>query len=208
MLKEVQAQTALSDGVIKTLKPVYRDVKRRLIRDENSSYGFHFSDEDFYVYFIAHEYKHYSGAGTGLRSLLDTYVYWKKKGDALDWSYISGELEKLGLTEFEAQNRSLALHLFRGEKLTAEDEEMLEGVLSSGTYGTTGNRARKQIQKKGRLGYLLARAFPRLRVMRVLYPVLRPLPFLLPVCWALRWVRALYDKPKKVMIQLKAVFKR
>ena len=186
----------------------YRDVKGRLIRDENSSYGFHFSDEDFYVYMIAHEYKHFSGSGTGLRSLLDTYVYWKEKGNALDWPYVSEELEKLGLTEFEAQNRSLALHLFRGEELTTEEAEMLEYVLSSGTYGTADNRARKLIQKKGRLGYVFTRAFPHLRVMRVLYPVLRPLPFLLPICWALRWVRALFEKPKKVMIQLKAVFKR
>ena len=27
---------------------------------------------------IVHEYKHYSGGGTGLRSLLDTYVYLRK----------------------------------------------------------------------------------------------------------------------------------
>ena len=185
----------------------YRDVKSRLRRDEGSACGFHFREEDFYVYMIAHEFKHYSGAGTGLRSLLDTYVYLKKKGDALNRPYISGELEKLGLTEFEAQNRSLATHLFRGEALTAEDAEMLDYVLSSGTYGTTGNRARKLIRKRGRLGYLLTRAFLPLRKMRVVYPILKPLPILLPICWVLRWVSALFDKPKKVMIQLKAVIR-
>ena len=32
---------------------------------EGSRYGYHFSDEDFYLYMLAHEYKHFSGSGTG-----------------------------------------------------------------------------------------------------------------------------------------------
>ncbi len=54
----------------------YLDVKHRLIND--SGYKFSFTPEDFYVYMIAHEYKHYSVYGTGLRSLLDTYVFLRK----------------------------------------------------------------------------------------------------------------------------------
>lgn len=75
----------------------YRDVKNRLKTACGKQYELRFSDEDFYVYMIAHEYKHYSGGGTGLRSLLDTYVYCLKKGKTLDWDYISGEIEKLGI---------------------------------------------------------------------------------------------------------------
>lgn len=53
------------------------------------------SPEDFYVYFIAHEYKHFSMSGTGLRSVLDTYVLLMDgKADKLDWGYIHGELKK------------------------------------------------------------------------------------------------------------------
>ena len=52
----------------------YEHVEERLLGD-----GFekHFSPEDFYIYMIAHEYKHFSSGGTGLRSLADTYVYLK-----------------------------------------------------------------------------------------------------------------------------------
>ncbi|MBQ6540252.1 MAG: nucleotidyltransferase family protein, partial [Oscillospiraceae bacterium] len=97
---------------------------KRLIRDDNEHRGFHFSDEDFYLYMIAHEYKHYSGGGTGLRSLLDTYVYLRRV--PLDMAYVAREIEKLGIGDFEAANRSLALHLFGGEPLTEEEREMLD----------------------------------------------------------------------------------
>ena len=43
----------------------YQDVKSHLILDKGSRYGYHFSDEDFYLYMLAHEYKHFSGSGTG-----------------------------------------------------------------------------------------------------------------------------------------------
>ena len=49
----------------KRMTEYYQDVKSHLILDEGSRYGYHFSDEDFYLYMLAHEYKHFSGSGTG-----------------------------------------------------------------------------------------------------------------------------------------------
>jgi len=184
----------------------YHNVKSRLLPDEGRNYGYHFSDEDFYVYMIAHEYKHYSGGGTGLRSLLDAYVYIRRKGESMDWPYVAGELEKLGISEFEAQNRSLAQHLFDREPLTEADEKMLDYILSSGTYGTWANRARNQIARKGRAGYLISRTFLPLKTMQTLYPILDTVPLLLPICWVLRLVTATITKPRKVWNQLKATF--
>ena len=153
----------------------YHDVKSRLLPDEGRNYGYHFSDEDFYVYMIAHEYKHYSGGGTGLRSLLDTYVYLSRKGESMDWSYINGELEKLGISEFEAQNRSLALHLFSGEALADSDEEMLNYILSSGTYGTREHSVRNKVNKLGggvlgKVKYLFGRIFLPMSIVQSAYP--------------------------------------
>ncbi|MGM9664494.1 MAG: nucleotidyltransferase family protein, partial [Eubacteriales bacterium] len=84
----------------KTTHDYYTDVKSRLIKDNDNEYGYHFTDEDFYIFMTVHEYKHYSGGGTGLRSLLDCFVYLRAKGDKLDRNYIDGELDKLGLGEF------------------------------------------------------------------------------------------------------------
>ncbi|HAM14311.1 MAG TPA: hypothetical protein DCP91_00300, partial [Eggerthellaceae bacterium] len=57
-------------------------------------------------------------AGTGLRSLLDVYVWVRAKGGTLDWDRVSGELAKMGLAEFEARNRRLAMRLFGGAELS------------------------------------------------------------------------------------------
>ena len=132
----------------------YQHVEERLLGD-----GFEkrFTPEDFYVYFLAHEYKHYSNGGTGLRSLLDTYVYLSKT--RLDMNYVEAETEKLGIREFEKQNRALSLHLYGGEALTASDREMLDYILSSGTYGTIAHSVQNKLRKTGwsKIRYMLDR---------------------------------------------------
>lgn len=184
----------------------YRDVWKRLSKVEGSSCRYQFEPEDFYVYMIAHEYKHYSGGGTGLRSLLDTYVYTKEH--TLDMDYIAVQMEKLGIMKFEEDNRSLAMHLFTTgemEGLTDADREMLDYILSSGTYGTMRHMVENQIARRGRWGYLWSRAFLPYKLMVKLFPVLKTFPVLLPFCWVARLVSASITRRRTVWYQLKAV---
>ena len=205
---EFEMHRALFDPVYNdSLFSYYQNIKDRLLKDEGKDCAYHFSAEDFYLYMIAHEYKHYSGSGTGLRSLLDTFVYWKHFESQLDEGYIAAEAEKLGMADFEKQNRSLALHLFKNEALSESEEKMLDYILFSGTYGTEGNRARNQIKKRGRFGYLFIRLFHPYKEMVKSYPILKKLPFLLPFFWPIRIVSALITKPKKVFLQLGAAFR-
>ena len=113
----------------------YGDMLRRCSRQ---GYLYAMTQEDFYLYFLAHAYKHYSGGGTGLRHLLDCWVFLQKHGDALDWAYIRRELKLLGLTDFEAESRSLSLALLDAPQrtLTEEESRQLAYFISSGTYGT------------------------------------------------------------------------
>ncbi len=122
----------------------YLDVYKRLLGE---GYEKHFSTEDFYLYITAHEYHHYINAGTGLRSLLDIYVY--LRNETPDMAYVSVEAEKMGIAEFEKANRSLAQHLFTGEELTKADREMLEYILSSGTYGILSQRVENEMSRHG-----------------------------------------------------------
>ncbi len=133
----------------------YKDIGDRLVREEG--WGRSFTPEDFYLYFLAHEHGHYEGGGTGLRSLLDTYVYLNRV--RLDMDYVAAEAEKLGLGSFEEQNRTLALRLFGGETLSDSDREMLDYFLSSGAFGTIPNRVRNTMRRNGgnRLRYLAGR---------------------------------------------------
>ena len=68
----------LSTAHDEKLYTYYRDFRPRMVKDEGNTFGYHFSPEDFYIFMIAHENKRFSGGGTGLRSLLDTYVYWTR----------------------------------------------------------------------------------------------------------------------------------
>ena len=66
----------------------YKDDEKRLLGD---GYEKHLSPEDFYLYVAAREYKHYSVGGTGLRSLVDTYVYLQK--EFLNMTYVARRLK-------------------------------------------------------------------------------------------------------------------
>ena len=116
-----------------------------------------FSDEDFYIHMISHEYKHYSHGGTGLRSLADTYVFLHKKN--IDTDYVRAETEKLGIREFEEENRALSTDLFDLKELTEKEKEMLSYIVSSGTYGTITHSVENTIKKNGgsKLKYMIDR---------------------------------------------------
>ena len=136
----------------------YRNIEKKLLGD---GYEKHLSPEDFYIYVIAHEYKHFTVKGTGLRSLLDTYVYLQKQ--PLDMDYVKAEMDKLGMTAFETANRTLAQHLFSGEdlKLTASEQKMLSYIHSSGVYGTIEQKVGNKMRKNGlgKLRYAMTRFF-------------------------------------------------
>ena len=185
----------------------YKNVEERLLGDGCEK---HFSPEDFYIYMTAHEYKHYYNSGTGLRSVLDTYMYLQK--EKLDMDYVTAEAGKLGMTEFETANRSLALHLFPDGKLTEADKKMLEYILSSGVYGTFGNRVKNKMKKNGwsKLRYALNRFFvPISRKNRDYAAYARQYPFfykykiLLPLLPFYRTFRAL--KEGKFQSEVRAI---
>lgn len=200
-------------GVGDAIYRYYLNIRSKMLKDEDNGCGYHLSPEDFYVYITAHEYKHYSKRGTGLRSLLDIYVFLRSKGGTLDRTYIAKELDQLGLGEFEERNRGLAMHLFGGEKLSAEEEEMLDYILSSGTYGTIGNQVSNSIRKKGngvsgKLRYSLSRVFLPMDLVRTAFPLFARYPVLLPFLPAYRLFRGLKGgRGRLLRAELKALAK-
>ena len=186
----------------KAIYSYYLDAGQLLQKDAGNAYGYHLKEEDFYVYLVAHEYKHFSAEGTGLRSLLDTYVC--LKNNELDMNYVKAEVKKLGIEDYEQLNRSLAMHLFGYGVLTDTEQNMLDYVLSCGTYGREENFARNLLKKEGKKGYFISRlTLPYARMLEM-YPILKEIPILYPFCWLHRLVHALIFKNEKVMAQLKA----
>ena len=193
----------------------------------NSSYGYHMSDEDFYIYITSHAYKHYSGSGTGIRTLLDFYAYLKAKEESLDFDYIKAECRKLGIRDFEKRNRRLCWKVFSSQQiydrasfeqsLSADEMEMLKYYLSSGVYGTfermVANRMEKQTKADGKknlskLSYYRHRVFPGMELYEN-YPLLVKHRFLISAYWFYRIVRMLFSKKRRnyMLREVKAVKK-
>ena len=143
------------------------------------------TDEDFYIYMTAHEYKHHALCGTGMRSLLDNYIFRRKKPD-LDWGYISGELKKLGILDFDRLRRTTADKAFTEEPLTDDEQELLDRYITSGTYGSVQNRVDGGLKNKGKFHYILGRIFMPMDELKAAYPFYYKHKILLPVLLAKR----------------------
>ena len=195
----------------------YQDPERLMRPDGDSRFGRCFSDEDFYVYMLAHEYKHFSSGGTGLRSLLDCYVFCKSKGDALDWDYIGAQCRQLGIADFEQEQRALAEKVFSAEKhpeLTAREQELLSYFLTSGTYGTLTRAGENKVERgfaesgsRSRAGYILRRLFPDFQHMQTWYPFFAKHRLLLPAGYLWRLIRAPFAKKNTIKSEMKALRK-
>ena len=187
----------------------YKNVKERLIRDEDRQFGYHFTPEDFYIFMIAHEYNHFTRRGTGFRSLLDVYVFLRAFGETLDWDYIRRETDKLDLTDFETRNRKIALHIFDGGQLSAEDEEMLELMADAGTYGRYELRFRNGVRFAGggKLRYAFKRIVLPMDVVEQLFPFFYRHKALLPFLPFYRLVKAARKDRPTIGMELKALYK-
>lgn len=195
----------------------YENPKRLMIPDEGSKYGFHFSNEDFYVYMLAHEYKHFSGGGTGLRSLLDCYVFLQHKGDTLNWEYIHEQTKQLDIAGFEREQRELAENVFSSVKfpeLTEREQELLDYYLTSCTYGTKTRSAENTVKKhyakshsKSKFSFIWARLFPDTEFMKQYYSFFYQHKLLLPVGYVWRWCKGIATNRKKLQAEMRALRK-
>lgn len=191
----------------------YKNIKEKLLQDNKDEYEFHFTPEDFYVYMVAHEYKHYISGGTGLRSLLDIYVYLNRWNRELDWQYIICELDRLNIKEYERKTRTLANAVFSGASLGDEDREVLLYYVTSGTFGTTERKKNNQLaknlsgddSKQSKQQYLKARLFLPMETIQKQYPFFYHHKILLPCLYLYRLFKAMFVKPKEIWLEYRRV---
>lgn len=203
----------LFDENQKGLYKYYKNVKERLIKDDDNKFGYHFSNEDFYIYFIAHEYVHYFRGGTGIRSLLDTYVFMNRFKDVLDMEYISSQMKILGMTDFEKKNRLLADKVFGGIQLSSAEAKELEYYIFSGTYGNVENfvaneMQKRNIKKQDKIRYLAGRLFLPMDVIKASYPFFYKHKLLLPFFVLYRIIKFLTVSRERCIRELKYIMKK
>ncbi len=189
----------------------YHEIKSRMLKDDNNEYGYHFSNEEFYLFMIAHEYKHFAGSGTGVRGLVDTYIFLRKYGNLLDWGYINSELRKLDISDFENKNRDLAIKIFSMKQLSIDDKRMLDYYVMSGTYGTLENNIKNKIKYKGEgsyLKYIQYRLFPPVNVLKVAVPWVKKSKLLIPAAYIYRIIRGAFFSRKELSKEFKYIRKK
>ena len=189
----------------------YENIKEKLIADKKKKYSFHFTDEDFYIYIITHIYKHFAGGGTGIRSLLDVYIYLQAKEAIMNWDYINEELEKVQVSDFEGKVRHLSQKVFSKElqKLTKKEEELLKYFLYSGTYGTLENHVQHRLDQfeTDKKGYIIKRLVPDEEFYKNYVPFVYEHKWSRPFFIIFRLVRGLFRKDRRIMKEIKALKK-
>ena len=191
----------------------YYNPWKRAIRKSDNFYQYFFSDEDEYIYLIAHAYKHFAHAGCGIRTLVDEYVILQSKS-LMNWNYIKSELRTIGIEGFEEELRRSALHAFSEEmELEYADWSMIHYMFGSGTYGTMENLVNNELQKIKKEGtiqkktvrwqYIKNRIFIEEKSIKEYFPVFykyKVLQIFLPVY---RILRGIVIHPRKLLTEYK-----
>lgn len=169
------------------------------------------SFEDFYIYLLVHLTKHYVNGGTGIRSILDIWIYERHYNNLINWEYIWRELGRIGLEVFANNMRELSKFWFDKRNNKVGENPLLEEIgryiFVSGTYGTQKNMAiasinRKYVKEENTRGlwkikYWLNLFFPGLKQMSIIYPLLNHIPVLLPFTWVIRGIKSLYFRKEQ-----------
>ncbi len=192
------------------LQDYYKNVKDRLIKDEGNGFGYHFTDEDFYIFLALHAYKHFAlSESIGARHLIDIFVYLSKKPD-LDFAYIEKELGKLDVWEFDCGCRKLVNEIFDNIEsfditTLSDDMRRLLQAFMLNMFNISGEgRVEHGIRKKGKFGYLMSRIFPGVEFMETYKPFFARW-WLLPLGWIYRAFDILFNRFGKTAKTVKMI---
>lgn len=174
------------------------DITKNLVLVPGLKHRYKMTDEDYYLYMIAHMAKHMKYGGIGLRFIIDIWVYLNVFNDKLDWKYISDKLNAGHLYRFEELCRRLSYVWMEDAERGNEMDELESYILSNGLFGNAkqyviseyvNNMGTEQLGSKNKLKRYMNAFFLPFHSMRGKYPILRKLPFLLPFCWLHRGIK-------------------
>lgn len=163
-----------------------------------------FNGEDDYLYNFVHIVNHFKTAGTGVRSVMDFWLYKEKFKDTLDWGYINQSLKNLKLEKFHSIFSRLADSWFKEEKFDPLLEELGKYILNAGVYGTNKERVLNVTIKTGKgqkilnkIKIVLSMTFPKRKIMESQYPALKKRGYLLLFYYFVRIFKLLIFKRKE-----------
>ena len=178
-------------------------IPQRLIKKDEKTHELKMSNEDFYLYNLAHTAKHMKYAGIGIRAFLDMWLIYKNYSDSFNWDYLNEKLKLAKLDKFEKNTRQLCEFWFEGKNADETIRAMAVYVAKSGWVGTkeqekstalaesAGKTASVQAAKLGKFKEMF---FAPINEMSVRYPILKKHKWLLPFCRIHRALRAIIKR--------------
>lgn len=193
----------------------YDNVHSKLVRTDESPFSLRFTDEDLFLYLIAHSRKHFLGGGTGARILCDLEVFFAQVED-FDWGYVKRELNLLGMTDFAESLTRLSSCVFERQfdaaTLSDEDAETLRALTSYGTYGTIDHSAELRIERERERGtttggYVRKRILPDAEWWEAAFPFAHKHKWARPAFLLFRTVRAALSpqRRRRIAIELEVL---
>ena len=201
-----------TDGETAGFAAYFVDIWDRLV--PVSACGYAMTEKDFYCYLLCHAFKHYSHAGTGLRSLLDIFLFLRAH-PAFRPETLSAELERLGLTKFERDMRSLSKKVFTRQPLSDAEFRELAYFVFSGNYGTaenaqyhhTANSLGDDDSSRAKRKYLLRRVFISGEALEARYPFVARHQILYPFLLVYRPIKGVLTHPKGIVSEYRRIKK-
>ena len=190
----------------------FKNIQAKLLPADASAYCRKMTDEDFYLFVLAHTYKHYIRGGTGLRSLLDVYVFLRAHTD-LNRDYLNAELKKLEITGFEEKIRRLSQKVFTGGVLDKFEQADLDYYISSGNAGTFENQEYNRMaanlggddSKKSKRRFLKSRVLISGDALEKNYPFFAKHKALYPILLIYRPIKGAITHPKGILTEYKKI---
>lgn len=186
----------------------FRQTWDRAKLQDGCQYTYRLSLEDAFIYIMTHLTKHFVSGGTGIRSIMDIWIYNNHYRNKMNWDYIQTELEQIKLWEFTKTICGLSEVWFGNDPGNELYGDITDFIFSSGVYGNQKNTIAagintstksKESRKINKKYYWLKLFFPGINHMKILYPFLGLLPFLLPVCWVFRGVKNMLFKRARTL---------
>lgn len=175
------------------------ELLKNIYLSEGYKCRFRFTKEDYYLYMQLHTIKHLKFSSTGVKSILDLWIYLKAYKDSLDWSYISKMLKKGGIEQIDKNLRELSDYWF--ENISPQNEiiyELADYIIGNGAFGTHMQYLSGRSTDESKAARLIRAFFLPYDDMIVKYPIVKRLPFLLPFAWVYRSISALINNKDDV----------
>ena len=160
------------------------------------------TEEGFYLNTVCHLANHFVDAGVGVRYVLDVWVNRHLRKPEPNRKQVEAELRRFGLLDFARNIEALAEAWFGRGEMTPVLEELAEYILTSGLQGTSDRAMLNAVALspgQSQTSALMKKAFYSREEMETRFPWCKGKPWLLPVAWIVRAVRAVCKRWRLIL---------